>query len=325
MSEDQRRYLPVPIQEFIQGAIVPVDLYVKLNDNKYIMVSKAGTKTDQTQLQTYENKTVEYLWVQQEDYALHVRNNVNIAGIIVTKNNLDVKKRIHVLSQAASSVFNEMTHIGIGFEAYSHSKQIVEATIALSETHTDLLELFMGLKSCSDELLKHSLAVCCVSVLIAKALGWENKQTIEKMALGALLHDIGLKTIPPEIVKKSKHEMTYDELQTYEQHPFKGMQLLLGLGMVPDDVVAIVYEHHENAIGQGYPRKLRSLKMHPLARVVAVANEFCNLTIENPNCKKPRTAREALLTIEVTMGQPHNKEAFRALQLIVNKEFAQSA
>jgi hypothetical protein len=28
------------------------------------------------------------------------------------------------------------------------------------------------------------------------------------------------------------------------------------------------------------------------------------------------------MTIEYTMGQPHNKEAFRALQMVVNKEYA---
>jgi HD-GYP domain-containing protein (c-di-GMP phosphodiesterase class II) len=116
--------------------------------------------------------------------------------------------------------------------------------------------------------------------------------------------------------------MSYEEIQAYETHPFKGMQMLLSLGIVPDDVIAIVYEHHENAIGQGFPRKLRNLKMHPLAKVVAVADEFCNLTLSNPNCPVPKTPREALMTIEYTMGQPHNKEAFRALQMVVNKEYA---
>jgi len=118
--------------------------------------------------------------------------------------------------------------------------------------------------------------------------------------------------------------MTFEETQLYEQHPFKGMQMLLTLGIVPDDVIAVVYEHHENAIGQGYPRKLRNLKMHPLGKVVALANDFCELTLPGPNTPVPKSAREAILTIEVTMGQPHNKEAFRALQLVVNKEFAKT-
>ncbi len=325
MSNKKKDMIPVPISDFITGANVPVDLYVKLFEDKFIMVSKAGQKTDQEQLKTYENKTVEYLWVEKNDYAKFISNNLSIAGVIVKQEHLNSSQKSKVLSQAASGVFKELEEIGMGFEAYSHSKQIVEATVALVDVHKDINELFLGLKDCSDEILRHSLAVSFISVLIAQALKWENKQTIEKLALGALLHDIGLKTLPPELVNKPKVKMSYEETQTFETHSYKGMHLLLSLGIVPDDVIAVVYEHHENAIGQGYPRKLRNLKSHPLAKVVALADEFANLTLENVNCKLPKTPREALMTIEYTMGQPFNKEAFRALQMVINKEFARKA
>lgn len=325
MSKKQSQMIPVPIQDFISGANVPVNLYVKLNDDKFVLVSKAGQKTDKDQLKTYENKTVEYLWVQRTEYSSLIMNNLSIAGIVIQNEKLHPIQKSHILSQASASVFIELEHVGIGFESYSHSKQIVDATIALTTENRDINDLLLGLKDCSDALLKHSMAVSYISVLIAHALKWENKQTIEKLALGALLHDIGLKILPPELATKPKVKMTYDEVQLFEQHPYKGMQMLISLGIVPDDVIAIVYEHHENAIGQGYPRKLRNLKSHPLAKVVALADDFCNLVIENPNCQKPKSTREALMIIEMTMGQPHNKEAFRALQRVINKEFAKSA
>lgn len=323
--EKHPQMIPVPIQDFISGATVPVNLYVRLNDDKFIMVSKAGQKTNRDQLKTYENKTVEYLWVMKTEYSKFTRNNLSIAGVVVTTDKIDAKAKTQILTQAAASVFLEFEHVGLGFEAYSHSKQIVEATVALAETHRDISSLLTSLNNCSDQLLRHSMAVSYMSVLIAHAMGWKNKQTIEKVALGGLLHDVGLKSLPPELVNKPKVEMSFEEYQTYEQHPYKGMQLLVGLGVVPEDVIAIVYEHHENAIGQGYPRKLRNVKIHPLAKVVALADEFCHLTMTDLNCRVAKTPREALMTIEVTMGQPHSKEAFRALQLAVNKEYADAA
>src|SRR5690606_37650754 len=115
------------------------------------------------------------------------------------------------------------------------------------------------------------------------------------------------------LLTKPKSQMTYDEVQLYESHPYRGMQMLVELGIVPDDVTSIVYEHHENAIGMGYPRRLRNPKIHPLARVVALADEFVNLTVSNPSTDKPKTAREALMIIDVTMGQPFAKDCFKAL------------
>jgi putative nucleotidyltransferase with HDIG domain len=323
MSE-KKDMMPVPITDFINGMNAPVDLYVRLSDEKFVVVCKSGQKTDKQQLTKYQDRTIEFLWVDKEDYPRVVRNNLAIAGIIVNKHNISTVNKTDILTKAAASVFLQMEHMGIGFESYSYAKQIVEATVAIAEAHTDLNDLLLGLKDASEPLLKHSMAVSCVSVLIAHQLKWENRQTIEKVSLGALLHDIGKKALPPEILSKPRAKLSYDELQLYETHPYKGMQMLLSLGIVPDDIVAIVYEHHENSIGQGYPRKLRNVKIHPLAKVVALANEFCNLTIENPNCTSPKKPREALLTIEHTMGQPHNKEAFRALHFIVNREFAKT-
>ena len=316
--------IPVPIQDFINGTMSPVNLYVKLSEEKYVLVSKAGQKTNSEQLKTYEDKTVEYLWISRTDFSKFTVNNITVAGLIITQDKIEAKQKTQVLAKAAASVFLEFEYVGLGYDAYSHSRQVVEATVAMASAHKDINDLLLSLHDCSDGILRHSMAVSYISVLIAQAMNWQNRQTIEKLALGALLHDIGLKALPPELVAKPKIKMSYEELQLYEQHPYKGMQLLISLGIVPDDVIAVVYEHHENAIGQGYPRKLRSLKMHPLARIVALANDFCDLTIENPDCSKPRTPREAIMTLEYTMGQPHNKEAFRALQMVVNKEFAKA-
>src|SRR5690606_80586 len=120
-----------------------------------------------------------------------------------------------------------------------------------------------------------------------------------------------------EIVNKPRAQLSFDELQVYESHAFRGMEILRTIPSVPDDVVAIVYEHHENAIGQGYPRKLRDLRMNPLAKVVALADAFAELTIKSPNCPTPKSAFDAINYLEVTMGQPFNKEAFTALRLLI--------
>lgn len=323
-TEVHENMVPIPISEFIAGTNNPVNLYVRIGENKFILVAKAGEKTDTQRLSSYQNKTVEYLWVRKDQYGELIKNSLLIAGVLVQQDSLSGPRKTKVLSDAAGAVFRQLDENGISFESYSHAKQIVEATVTLADNHKDLYELFESLAECSDELLRHSLAVSCVSTLIAQTMKWDSRSTIEKLALGALLHDVGKKALPPELLKKPKAKMNYDEIQLYEQHPYKGMQMLVALGIVPDDVISIVYEHHENTLGQGYPRKLRNMKIHPLARIVALADEFVNLTMKNPNCPVPKNPREALMIIDVTMGQPYNKDCFRALQMIVNKEFAKT-
>lgn len=320
-----QQMVPIPISEFIAGSTVPVDLFVKIGEDKFILIAKKDAKTQKDQLRMYEHKEVHYMWVRKQDYSTLVKSNLMIAGVLVAHHALDGKQKTHVLSNAAGQVFRQLDDLGLSLEAYSQSKQVVEATISLAENHKDLSELFAALNDVSDSLLRHSMAVSMLSTMIAQTLKWDARATIEKLALGGLLHDIGKKALPAELLNKPKAKMTHEEIQLYETHTYKGMQMLIGLGVVPDDVISVVFEHHENAIGMGFPRKLRNIKIHPLARVVALANEFVDLTIANPNCPTPKSPREALVIIEVTMGQPFAKEVFKALSHIVTKEFLDNA
>jgi putative nucleotidyltransferase with HDIG domain len=221
---------------------------------------------------------------------------------------------------AANSVFKELEHMGMSPGIYGSAKQVTEATVALVDSHKDLSLLFSSLNECSPSILRHSMAVSIMTVMIGQEQGWEQKSTLEKLALGGLLHDIGKKALPDAVLNKTFAEMTYEEIQLYETHPFKGMMMLQSLGIVPDDVISMVLQHHENSLGQGFPQKLRNLKTHPLARVIALANEFVNLTIKSNKHPRPVGLREALVMIEHTMGQPYNKEAFRALCQVVDKK-----
>ncbi len=314
MELSSKDFLPIPIDEFVNGVLIPVDIYVRLGDEKFVCVAKASTSTNVDQFRNYQSREVSYLWVSKKEYYKLTHQSISLAGIALSKRDVTDKQRTMLVTHAARSVFRQLDHLGLDLEAYNNSKQVTEAVVGLVENHKILSDLFTSLAKVSDQLLAHSVAVSCLSVLIGGALGYEKKATLEKLAIGGLLHDIGKKALPPELLAKPLATMSPDEIQLYETHAYRGMQMLLSLGIVPDDVVSIVYEHHENSIGQGYPQRLRDVKMHPLAKVVALADAYADLILANVNCPMPKNPREALMYIEHTLGIPYNKEAFRALK-----------
>lgn len=68
----------------------------------------------------------------------------------------------------------------------------------------------------------------------------------------------------------------------YESHPERGINILKELPFISQDILYIVFQHHENCAGGGFPAKLRKHSIHPMAKIVAVADEFCYRTIKNP-------------------------------------------
>lgn len=306
-------FVPVPIRDFTTGLSSPVDIYIKLSDEKFVLIVKQGEKATIDRVTHYENKKIDYLWVKKEDHEKIAKHTVIIAGIAIN-GDFSKKQKAKFVSAAASTIFTQLEHMGFSHNNFHQAREITQRTITLIEHHKDLFDLLNTLQSCSDEIVRHAMGVSSVSVLVALQMGWQNKTTMEKLSLGGLLVDIGLKLIPKELLKKPIAKMTPDEVGIYESHPYKGMEMATQLGTVPDDVISIIYEHEENALGQGFPRKLRGIKMHPMARVVALCNQFVRMVIPNVNNPHPRSPREAVIFMEQVMGQPHNKDAFEALR-----------
>lgn len=317
MSETQDTFIPISIGEFIDGISIPVDLHVKIGE-KYIVIAKAGQKTQKSQLSSYQDKQVEYLWVKKVEYSKLSRQNITLAGIVMNKDSIHPKQKSVFVSAATRTVFTQLEHMGISLEVYYNAKQVTEATLALAQSHKDLGALLESLGASDDELLVHSMIVSALSVLIGMNMGWAKKLTLEKLALGGLLHDIGLKALPIELIKTPYAQMTPAQVQAYESHPYRGMQMLHSLGVVPEDIVSIVYEHQENCLGQGYPQGLRDVKIHPLAKVVSMADHFTDLVTKNVNNPHPRSTRDAIMFMEHTLGAPYNKAVFKALKTVIN-------
>ena len=317
--------VPVLINEFLSAQRAPVNIYVRIGGDRYVQILKAGDETHLDRLQQYQEKEVERLFVLKEDYKVLVDQDLSIGGILLKRADLENPRKIQVLNQMSKVVFDELGSMGFSPAVFAHAKVLTKSTIQMVEAKSGLGDLVQALGAAGDELVAHSIAVSAVSVMIAKQMGWVMAPTLEKLALGGLLHDIGLKEMPPDLLKRPRAQWTHEEVQVYETHPFRAVKALQSLGDVPDDLISIVYEHHEDTAGQGYPRHIKGVRIHPLAKVVALANGFAELILKGVNNPSPRDALGALGYIERTLGQPYQKEAFRALQDLVQSKKATKA
>lgn len=311
--------MAISITEFINGLHMPVEVYIRLTTDKYVLLAKPGQKLEMDQLLNFRAKKVSHLWIHKNEYDQITAENVKVALEIAQDRGASAEKKVQALSAAAENVFNIFDTKGFNSETFTLAKDVTQAAISTIEVSRDYGKILKALSLAGDSFVNHSLAVSFLSTVIAQALGWENKVTLEKLAMGGLIHDIGKRALPQEVLKKSKLEMNHQELQIYETHPFKGMEMLKEVRGIHDDLISIVYEHHETATGQGFPQRLRDFKMHPLARIVSLSDCYVNLIIKSPWCPQPRNPREAIMFIEMIMGQPFNKEAFAALTRIVSQ------
>lgn len=169
----------------------------------------------------------------------------------------------------------------------------------------------MGEKAGGEEVYFHGLNTSILSMMLARELKLSAEE-VRILGLGALLHDIGLMDIPDRVLKKSHDELTHAENELRKMHCEYGLRLGQKVGL-PEQVLAVIYQHHEMVDGTGYPKGLKAAAIHPLAKIVALINYYDNLC-NPPDLGKALTPHEAL---SLMFSQRRSKFDAPALQLLI--------
>lgn len=168
----------------------------------------------------------------------------------------------------------------------------------------------MGAADFGDEFYYHSLNVCILSLILAKEFDYSD-ETLKRIGLGALFHDIGELEETTKIMGKGLPALQ-EELRIRHSHPHNGVKMLSrGFG-IAEESMKIVEQHHERLNGKGYPNKLRGDAIHPFSKIVMVADAYDEV-FNNPDIEKSLTPHEALCTLYAKRQDEFWEEAVVAL------------
>lgn len=116
----------------------------------------------------------------------------------------------------------------------------------------------------------HMVSVALLSAVLAKANRFAAPD-IMQIALAGLLSDIGKSKVDQRILMKAGPLNTeeYNEVKT---HTWLGYQVLKGIKGLSEGVALAALQHHERIDGSGYPLGVKGDKIHPYAKIVAIAD-----------------------------------------------------
>jgi putative nucleotidyltransferase with HDIG domain len=144
----------------------------------------------------------------------------------------------------------------------------------------NILLSLIDMRSFDTQLFGHSVSVCVLAVVLGKVLHLD-RETLYTLAVGAILHDIGMVQLPQDILNK-RESFTPEEMTLFKTHTEKGFEILRARGDISLVSAHIAYQHHEVLDGSGYPRGLSGNKLHSLAQLVALADMYDNLVNDGP-------------------------------------------
>jgi putative nucleotidyltransferase with HDIG domain len=162
----------------------------------------------------------------------------------------------------------------------------------------------------------HSRRVADYSVRIARALGLA-EEDLERIRIGAMLHDIGKIGVPDHILHKHE-KLTDEEFMRIQQHPQIRRRILERVGRFERFLPAVEL-HHENHDGTGYPHGLRGMEIPIDARIIHVADAYDAMTSDRPYRKRmpEDKVRRILRECSGTQFDPRILDVFLAIRIEV--------
>ncbi|HAW50669.1 TPA: hypothetical protein DCX16_06950 [bacterium] len=118
----------------------------------------------------------------------------------------------------------------------------------------------------------HSEKVSKYAGSLAREAGLKDEE-IKRIVDASYLVDIGKLGIPENIILKEESDLSLPEIETIKRHPFIGIQMLRQHSSFRG-IIQIIYHHHENYDGTGYPDGISGESIPIGSRIIAVCDSY---------------------------------------------------
>lgn len=314
---------PIPYSLYINSsALEGREHYVRIFPKGESLSSAEYEQLKEKYLQVYlsENERGEYLKAACTHFGKSEAEQVTILKT----------SAIHHLD----SIFSTKADLSVDIvnQTLTGCRQTVEGFVTLLRGHdlASLHELIGSLSFHDFYTYDHSINVSMYCILIYQLLHPEaSEQQIVNAGMGGFMHDIGKIKIPNRILNKVGR-LTEEEFKEIQMHPTYGRDYLNQNGVKAppgaelDLIRDVVYQHHENFDGTGYPNKLAGENIQLLARITAVADFFDAITTKR-SYADALSVEEALNVMNRTTGKKLDPRIFDQFMAHMQKKYVEKA
>lgn len=239
-----------------------------------------------------------FLEVEQE-YAVRLFENIREQYQQANDTGIDSD-----LQYGIAVVRNNSQSIEAAVKEAGESLQTKKLMAETSKMSSQLDSLKQTLTESDYETEEHVERTKAMAIRLGKALNLPDSE-LSKLALLAVLHDIGKIAIPHSILLK-QGKLTDEEWAIMKTHTEKGYRIAYASNEL-QPIAEYILHHHERYDGKGYPSGLVGEDIPLLSRIITVVDSHDVMIHDRPyhNAMSPDAAVEELLRCSGSQFDPH--------------------
>jgi len=287
------RYVPAAFLR--EGMTVAKTLYGKNNERLLVR----GVTLNEKIIQSIRRLKIPGLYIDDD-----ISRDIENIGIISDELRLKTIDGLKSIFQSVSS----------GARITEDSLTVVRARIEsiideLMENKNVMINMF-DLKCFDDYTYSHCVNAAVLSVIIGMAMNLD-RETLSRLAMSAVLHDIGKMFVDKSILNKPA-VLTKEEFDHIRQHSILGYNYARESFLLSNACHPGIRDHHERFDGSGYPDGKTGSEISLFGRIISVADVYDALTSERPyrSAMSPSEAMEYIMGHSGTEFDPSIVSSF---------------
>jgi response regulator RpfG family c-di-GMP phosphodiesterase len=264
----------VNIEDFATGRMIHGDVFVKMVEGEFVKVAHRGADLTDEQIRSFRAKDIRHLYTIRDELARHLAIDSGLAAPLDRATRVKRAALIKLAEDSFRATRGKLAELPS--ELVDYAESYVPTAVSLLTFEAGMVQLLSGAISDWDRFLPHATGTCAITMMLAREMRWTTLATLFRAAMASFVHDIGKRGLDRAVLSLAPEERTPAQAKLIETHPVRGAQFLRDFHSLPVEIAQIVLQHHESCAGTGFPKGIKRNHIHPLARLIAVADTFWN-------------------------------------------------
>lgn len=195
---------------------------------------------------------------------------------------------------------------------YHDGKSLKEFEIIANDIVREINEMpadaIVDIKERTSNLYEHTVMVTLLSVMVAKKMKLDDKRKYN-IAVGCLLHDIGLRFVVTPYKNRDFSCADAAELFEYKKHTILGYSALEDENWIAPISMKMVLAHHEDLNGTGFPMKQKNKELE--CKIIQACDAF-DCLISGMECRRI-SVQNAIKVILESIDVKYDKKVVKKL------------
>jgi HD-GYP domain-containing protein (c-di-GMP phosphodiesterase class II) len=297
IGEEKGGFIPLPLRNLMPGDEITFDIYIKVKakgdqDARFILACPRDEIFKEEWYQKLKSLEIQWLYYSQEDEDKVLAYLDRSLEKVLPDENREPGEKVTLLYDTTLiwvRNFFSSEQISSGPQMF-RALRLIGSMFDLMKGGIDYHRSILDIRRHDHILYNHSLNVCFMGLAFVSFLGWDAEKA-QNFGLGAMLHDIGLIQLKPELLCKNAPRNGF---KPTDSHPAVGYKMVSSMPGIRREVKYMTLQHHENGDGSGFPAGLKINAMDPWARVLRILDHYETLTSGN-SAERPMSSKEALM------------------------------